>query len=243
MLYELIGSMIAFYVCYAIVKFFIGYKKSLVSISILGVIAGISEIVANKYVIILIASMFSTIIIFCLEGWKISKEAEKQNITEKETKPIEVLDEKQIIEIKTEHEDEPKIEVVNRDEEKNNKSLHKGITDTSTLKKLAILIFKDKGYSINYNNCTFASSNSYSRLYWANPNKVKLEKDWYLVLNNEYQRKFYLFKVPKNADLKCHLKSRSFDLFDIQIYYNDPTFTDSRSLDEFIEYKVDESDY
>ncbi len=79
---------------------------------------------------------------------------------------------------------------------------------------------------------TFASSNdSASRKYWANPNISVLNKDWTLILNDKINKRLHIFKIPAGDIEEGQLKTRSDNdgLIDLQIYYNDKNFQDSRS--------------
>lgn len=80
---------------------------------------------------------------------------------------------------------------------------------------------------------TKAKKNSSENLYWANPNKKKLLSDWWLVLVDYPVKALHCFMIPANS-IKCNeLKYRSNGRIDLQIYYNDSEFTDSRSKISF----------
>ena len=97
-----------------------------------------------------------------------------------------------------------------------------------------MLPIKSKEFKITRNN-TFASKNRASNFYWANPQFDVLEQDWYLILNDWYKKELHLFRTPAYALAANALASRSDneDKIDLQIIYNDSTFTDSRSKISF----------
>ena len=113
-------------------------------------------------------------------------------------------------------------------------------------KSLARRFFEDKGYQLT-DNYTFSSENRASRNFWMNPNFDVLKRDWYIVLNDISKRKLHLFKVPKNSlhgyEMTPRKDLRHQNLIDIQIAYNDVTFTDNRSHISFKRYYLDSLDY
>lgn len=111
-------------------------------------------------------------------------------------------------------------------------------------KRSAIYLFRKKGYSV-YGTITFASKNRASYNYWANPNFDYLNEDWWLILNDWVNRKLYLFQIPRNAIQQEELVGRNDqpNLIDLQIYENDPNFTDMRSGCSFKRFLVDEINY
>lgn len=111
----------------------------------------------------------------------------------------------------------------------------------------AIKIFKNRG-TLNKNcNVSFASLNSTFDVYWSNAQFKFLESDWYLILNNteEGNEALYLFYIPKNSIEKDIIRSKTTDsnLMHLEIYHNDPTFTDRFSNYSFLKFKVDEIEY
>lgn len=80
--------------------------------------------------------------------------------------------------------------------------------------------------------------------YWANPPLDVLVKDWSLILNDYIEKKLYLLFLPKNSMSLGQLKTRADrPKLDIQIYYNDRTFTERRSGCSFSRFFVAEIDY
>jgi len=106
-------------------------------------------------------------------------------------------------------------------------------------KSAATNLFKSKGYSTNH-NVTFASKNKVGNYYWANPLFDALKQDWYLILNDWNRKELHLFKIPIHTLNANDLVSRSDneDKIDLQIAYNDATFTDSRSKTSFAQFLV-----
>jgi len=111
-------------------------------------------------------------------------------------------------------------------------------------KSIASNLFKSKGYATN-RNVTFASKNKASNFYWANPLFDALEQDWYLILNDWINKDLHLFKIPVHALKASDLVSRSDNenKIDLQIVYNDITFTDSRSKISFAPFLVKSISY
>lgn len=65
-------------------------------------------------------------------------------------------------------------------------------------KNTAIKLFLEKGCTIS--SCrTFASLNSVSSVYWANPNPDFLNNSWSLILNNKKTKQLYLLNIPANS--------------------------------------------
>lgn len=118
-------------------------------------------------------------------------------------------------------------------------SVTSNVEQSRITKSAAANLFKSKGYSTN-NNVTFASKNKVGNYYWANPLFDALKQDWYLILNDWNKKELHLFKIPVHA-LKAHdLVSRSDneEKIDLQIAYNDATFTDSRSKISFARFLI-----
>lgn len=111
-------------------------------------------------------------------------------------------------------------------------------------KNKAIRLFVAKGQTFQ-GEITFASKNKSVDNYWANPDFAFLDEDWSLILNDWINRKLYLFQIPKNTFSKedfVKREDRSYKM-DIQIMYDDPTFTDNRSSISFRNYLVDTVEY
>lgn len=106
-------------------------------------------------------------------------------------------------------------------------------------KSVAGNLFKSKGFTLNH-NLTFASKNKTGNYYWANPLFDVLNQDWYLILNDWLKRELHLFKIPIYAVKENELVSRADnnEKVDLQIAYNDATFTDSRSKISFAKFLV-----
>lgn len=91
---------------------------------------------------------------------------------------------------------------------------------------------------------TFASKNSTQPIYWANPPLDFLLKDWSLILNDCVTKKLYLFFIPKKSMSLAQFKTRDDrDRLDIQIVYNDPTFTERRGGCNFLGFFTTEINY
>ena len=106
-------------------------------------------------------------------------------------------------------------------------------------KSAAANLFTSKGYTTNH-NVTFASKNKVGNYYWANPLFDALKQDWYLILNDWIRKELHLFKIPIRTLKANDLVSRSDneEKIDLQIAYNDTTFTDSRSKISFAQFLV-----
>lgn len=111
-------------------------------------------------------------------------------------------------------------------------------------KSKAISILRQEGLNIE-GNVTFASKNIASHNYWANPGFRCLDDDWFLILNDWERKELHLFFIPANSLSSINLEGRK-DLpekIDLQIMYNDSTFTDSRSGLSFALYQIKTSRY
>ena len=120
-------------------------------------------------------------------------------------------------------------------------SFNPPIIETRMTKTIAISLFRSKGYSYYLRgNITFASSNSTVKNYWANPNFEVLRDDWTIILNNIDKCELYLFYIPKDSLQKNVLLGRADkdNIIDLQIMYNDPSFTDIRSKFVFVDYLI-----
>ena len=117
-------------------------------------------------------------------------------------------------------------------------------TDDIMIKSKAKSLLRSKGYSLFY-NVTFASKNNGANNYWANPELNLLNEDWSLILNDWKNRKIYLFNIPAKSIVKSELVMRRDqpNKIDLQIMYEDSTFTDNRSGYSFSKYKVAEINY
>ena len=116
--------------------------------------------------------------------------------------------------------------------------------DGKITKSIAVNLFKSKGFFTS-RNTTFSSKNKASNFYWANPLFEALKQDWYLILNDWQKSELHLFKIPvhslKENDLVCRADNDA--KIDLQIAYNDVTFTDSRSKISFANFLVESISY
>jgi len=104
-------------------------------------------------------------------------------------------------------------------------------------KNRAIVLLKSEGIVFN-KNITYASKNRSANNYWANPDFSVLQDEWYLILNDWLHRELYLFVIPRNEIQPSELVPRNDKehLIDLQIMYDDLTFTDMRSKLSFVRY-------
>lgn len=91
-------------------------------------------------------------------------------------------------------------------------------------------------FVLHYDNVTFASKNKGANNYWANPSFDCLKDNWYLILNDWQRKELHLFKIPANSLNNLVARADQPNLIDLQIAYNDPTFTDNRSGCSFKQY-------
>lgn len=118
-------------------------------------------------------------------------------------------------------------------------------TDSDRMRKSnAVRLLLSKGYDL-YRTITFASKNTGAYNYWANPDDYYVKYDWSLILNDWMERKLYLFNIPAGsiADNVLVPRADKPDKIDLQIMYNDVTFTDNRSGFSFAKYLVGEVKY
>lgn len=118
------------------------------------------------------------------------------------------------------------------------------VTDDKIGKSEAIRLFMNLGYAFAHKP-TYASKNKTANNYWANPDITVLHNDWYLILNDWISKTLYLFVVPRSSIMLSQLTTRNDNQnkIDLQITYNDPTFTDSRSGVSFRAYLQKEYKY
>ena len=111
-------------------------------------------------------------------------------------------------------------------------------------KSAAVNLFRRNSVYTN-NNVTFASKNKAGNYYWANPLFDALKQDWYLILNDWMKKELHLFKIPAQTLKEADLVSRSDneEKIDLQIAYNDTTFTDGRSKVSFADFLVKSISY
>lgn len=110
-------------------------------------------------------------------------------------------------------------------------------------KNKAIALFRNNGNSLN-GNITFASKNKTAYNYWANPAFEVLDSDWFLILNDWVHQEIYLFEIPAKTFRYNQLVSRADkSQIDLQIMYEDNSFTDTRSKISFAKYLKDRISY
>lgn len=92
---------------------------------------------------------------------------------------------------------------------------------------------------------TFASKNRAVANYWANPSFDVLKKDYTLILNDVVRKKLMLFLIPAYSIKDFELEKRRDrpELIELQIAYNDRTYTDTRSGYSFSKFFVKEISY
>lgn len=106
----------------------------------------------------------------------------------------------------------------------------------------------DKNYFKNLlslKTFTFASKNKSSDKYWANPNIEFLHENWNLVLNDNTKSKWYYFQIPANTISLRQIVVRhdNPNQIDLQIRYNDSSFTDTRSGISFAKWLIKSESY
>ena len=111
-------------------------------------------------------------------------------------------------------------------------------------KNKAINYFLREGYKLS-GTITFASKNKSADNYWANPNFTTLNNQWNIILNDWIRQELYLFVIPANSinasSLVCRADKKN--QIDLQIMYEDPSFTDMRSKISFFKYLVSQLKY
>jgi len=111
--------------------------------------------------------------------------------------------------------------------------------NTKMTKNKAIGLFKREGFELG-GTITFASKNSSAYNYWANPDFMVLEKQWNIILNDWINQEIHLFIIPANSisaySLVCRADKKN--QIDLQIAYEDKSFTDNRSKISFAKYLV-----
>lgn len=95
-------------------------------------------------------------------------------------------------------------------------------------KNEAINLFRQNGLEI-YGNITFASQNEGAPKYWANPDVHFLQQDWWIILSDVDKHTVHAFFIPANTISKDKMKFKNPKQMDLQIYYDDDKFQDSRS--------------
>ncbi len=114
-----------------------------------------------------------------------------------------------------------------------------------TKKNIAINLCQKNGFdNMASHNTTFATLNKGNHFYPANVSKNYLQRDWYLILNDEINKCYNVFKVPANtfalfSNGKCPFVCRP-DTDAMKIYINDngAEFLDIYSKISFKKYFV-----
>lgn len=113
------------------------------------------------------------------------------------------------------------------------------VRPTNMKKSMAINLFRHHGIELNSSyNISFSSKNKTSSVYWSNPLFEYLKDNWYLILHDYHNKQLHLFIIPAMSIHPRDLVSRSdqTDRIDLQIMYEDSTFTDTRSGYSFLKY-------
>lgn len=137
----------------------------------------------------------------------------------------------------------------------NNINAHKFITKSGAIN----LFRQDPSYmNMFHSNTVFASKNSVTNRYWANPNEELLNKDWYLILNDTLNCRLYLFFISRYEFKAIYPTEKDFmksgekflvrrsdkpQLIDLQILYKDESFTDTISGQKFFAYYKKQLNY
>ena len=111
-------------------------------------------------------------------------------------------------------------------------------------KNIAKRLFSEKGYQISL-NYVFASENMSTHIFWANFHYSILSQDLTLILNDKTNKTLYLLFIPANTINANDLVMRADkpEIVDLQIAYNDPTFTDNRSGISFSKHIIETINY
>lgn len=111
-------------------------------------------------------------------------------------------------------------------------------------KSIAKRLFENDG-NVVYDNYVFSSENNSTHIFWANFHYKNLEHDLSLVLNDKTRKVIHLFNIPakKFARQDFVMRADQPDVIDLQISYNDPTFTDNRSNNSFSPYLIKSLNY
>ena len=98
-------------------------------------------------------------------------------------------------------------------------------------KKEAISLFYRKGYALRPTTTTYAAKNNGDEIYWANPPKHLVEKNWSIILDDHINKTLRLFIIPANtfSETAFEIRKDKTNYINLHIQYNDSTFTDRRS--------------
>lgn len=118
--------------------------------------------------------------------------------------------------------------------------IHRMVSKKEMTKDKAISLLRKQGYMANNQNTTFASKNRGAEVYWANPDKQMLGKDWFLILNDCAHEMVLFFKIPQKSILLEDVKFRvdNDKKIDLQIEYGNISFIDVRSKIEFDQFLI-----
>lgn len=118
------------------------------------------------------------------------------------------------------------------------------IENEDMTKRRAIALFKNEGVKFN-GNITYASKNRAMNNYWANPQFEMLKNDWYIILNDWVNGQISLFFIPANSfrDSEFCARNDQPDKIDLQILYNDSSYSDTRSEARFGNYLIKQLAY
>lgn len=91
-------------------------------------------------------------------------------------------------------------------------------------------LFRGEGITL-IGQTTFASKNRGAYNYWANPNFEVLKDQWNLILNDWEKKELHLFIIPAGTLKSSMVVARGDKPYqiDLQIMYDDISFTDTRS--------------
>ena len=118
-------------------------------------------------------------------------------------------------------------------------TLRNEIATKNEKKKKAIDLFRKKGFNITQYNMNFASKNKGHDLYWINPDKKQIKHDWYIILNDDKNKRIYLLYIPKNTITS--LKTKNDRAYNISLTYNG--FVDIHTNIDFSRFLVDQIGY
>lgn len=105
------------------------------------------------------------------------------------------------------------------------------------------------GYDLSDGNITYASLNDKTKVFWANPQTSLLESRWYLILNDQFNRKLTLLSVPANSfsvlgtDTKRKLSVRKDKPYRIDLNLRASDLVDFRSKHDFLPYVIETIKY
>ncbi|OAV74857.1 hypothetical protein Barb7_01589 [Bacteroidales bacterium Barb7] len=92
-------------------------------------------------------------------------------------------------------------------------------------KYLAVILAKNTiDCKINKNNSTYSKINNADVVWWLNPTLEKLEYDSYVLLNDQYRFKIYVFKIDKGTITEENYRKifkLKLNMLDININAND----------------------